>query len=105
MKTFKLEEATKEVLIEAAKEANGTRRKRLLGESDVEKFIELVNENPEKSVQVRAEAVANSYKYQADATFLRYNYKTKNVQVGAKTFRVAGGDNGSETVKKYDYGF
>jgi hypothetical protein len=105
MKTFKLEEATKEVLIEAVKEANGNRRKRLLGESEVEKFIELVNANQDNSVQVRAEAVANSYKYQADATFLQYNYKTKNIQVGAKTFKVAGGDNGHTTIRTYDYGF
>jgi hypothetical protein len=106
MQTFKLEEATKEVILEAVKEANGTRRERLLGESDVEKFIKLVNENQDNySVQVRAEAVSNSYKYQADATYLRYNYKTKNVQVGAKKFRVAFGDNGQTAIKKYDYGF
>ena len=106
METLKLENATKDKLIELVKIQNGKQRKRTLGESDVQKFLQLISENNgEKSVQVRAEAVANSYNYGAPATYLRYNYKTGNIQVGSKTFKVAGGDNGSIEVKKYDYGF
>jgi hypothetical protein len=84
---------------------NGKRRTRTLSSSDVERFLKLVESNSDKSVQVRAEAVSNSYNYAAPSTYLRYNYATQNIQVGIKTFKVAGGDNGDSSVKKYNYGF
>lgn len=96
---------TKEQLMEAVKTANGKRRVRTLDESDVDKFLELLNADKSKSIQVMAEAVSNSYKYPAPSTYIRYNYKSGNIQVGTKKFSVAGGDSGSIDVKKYDYGF
>lgn len=92
-------------LIQLVIEKNGNRRGRKLDESDVKTFLQTVAENPDKSVQLRAEAVANSYSYRADATYLRYNYTTKNYAVGAKTFKVSGGDGKNISVKKYNYGF
>jgi hypothetical protein len=95
----------KETLIKEVALANGKRRTRTLSSSDVERFLKLVKSNSDKSVQVRAEAVSNSYNYVAPSTYLRYNYVSQNIQVGIKTFKVAGGDNGDSSVKKYNYGF
>jgi hypothetical protein len=95
----------KQTLIKEVALANGKRRTRTLSSFDVERFLKLVESNSDKSVQVRAEAVSNSYNYAAPSTYLRYNYATQNIQVGIKTFKVAGGDNGDSSVKKYNYGF
>jgi hypothetical protein len=95
----------KETLVREVALANGKRRTRTLSSSDVERFLKLVENNSDKSVQVRAEAVSNSYNYAAPSTYLRYNYTTQNIQVGVKTFKVAGGDDGDASIKKYNYGF
>jgi hypothetical protein len=100
-----INDATPELLKAMVVRANGKRKLRTLPENVVEVFLINIKNNPHKSVQMRADAVANSYKYPAPSTYLRYNYVTKNIKISKKTFTVAGGDYGSTEIKKYNYNF
>lgn len=66
-------------LQKSVSKANGRRRTRILSQGDVEKFVQLVNENADNpevhTIRVYSDEgfVANSYKYRADISCLEAN--------------------------------
>lgn len=78
-------------LIEKVAKANSSRKTRILRQSDIQQFIELVNEATPETHTIRVYSsdgfVPNAYKYRADISYLQANRnpETGEFEIGAST--------------------
>lgn len=78
-------------LTDKVAKANGTRKTRILRQSDIESFVDLVNEATPEQHTIRVYSsdgfVPNSYKYRADISYLQAtrNAETGEFHIGAGT--------------------
>lgn len=108
MAIIKFEDLTKEKLHQEVIKNNGKARKRILGEQEVNRFLEELKSIPQETslvVYSNDGFVANSYGSRADIAGIRYNYTTKNIQVSWYPAKRNYGKGKLIDKKKYNYGF